>query len=99
MDSEQRSARDLAFGFWKAGWNACVARGGGWLHTYCGEPAWDMIALEEFEAFMLEQGKLWEEQNMALGIKAFNRVYGQRETQPVPTPSEATSPGRFSLGH
>jgi hypothetical protein len=95
MSPEERTAKDLAWGFWKAGWNACVARGGGWLKTYCGEPAWDLIAREEFEAFLLENQKLWVEANMAQGIKAFNKVYSEREVQPIPTPEEATHPGRF----
>jgi hypothetical protein len=96
MDEVQKlRAKELAWKFWKAGWDGCVARGGGWLKTYCGEPAWGLIAREEFEALMLEWDKLWEERNVAEGIRAFNQVYAARESQVIPTPLEATNPGKF----
>ena len=83
-------AKGVAWGMFKAGWDASVSRGGGFLKSYPGEPAWEVIAREEFEAFMLEQGRMWEEANLAAGIKAFNQVYVQRDTQPIPIPAEAT---------
>lgn len=90
---ERVAAKEVAFGIFKAGWNACVARAGGLLKTYPGELFWDVIAREEFEAFYMETQKLWEEQNEAAGIKAFNQVYIYRDAQPIPTPQEATNPG------
>ena len=86
---ERVLARGVAWGFFKAGWDASVQRGGGMLKSYPGEPAWEVIAREEFEAFLAEQGRLWEEANMAAGIKAFNQVYVTRDAQPIPTPEEA----------
>ena len=87
--NETALARGVAWGFWKSGWDASIARGGGFLRTYAGEPAWEVIAREEFESFLLEQGHVWEEANLAAGIKAFNQVYVNREVQPIPTPQEA----------
>ena len=93
--NEKILAKGVAWGFWKAGWDGCVQRGGGFLKSYAGEVAWEVIAREEFESFMLEQGKVWEEANLAAGIKAFNQVYVDREVQPIPTPQDAIHPGRF----
>jgi hypothetical protein len=87
--------RELAWADFKAGWDACVARGGGWLKTYCGEPAWGLIAREEFEARVLAENKVWEASNMAAGIAAANQAGAAREVQPIPTPDEATHPGKY----
>ena len=91
MDRETLySAREAAFGLFKAGWDASVAKGGGTWKNYCGEPYWDMLARQEFESFWAESFRLWEEANLAAGIRAFNQVFVERAGQVIPTPLEAS---------
>lgn len=97
MNPDLIAAKHAAWAFFSAGWQACVDRAGGFMINYCGSPTWDLIAREEFEAFIVQELALWEEENMAKAIKHFNQVFVEREAQPLPTPDEATHPGRYSL--
>lgn len=95
MNEDLRLARDAAWAFFSAGWQACVERAGGFMQNYCGSPTWDLIARTEFENFIFQEQKLWEEENMAKAIKAFNQTFVNRDPQPIPTPDEAIHPGHY----